>query len=250
MTEVLRQEYPRPQMVRPVWENLNGEWDFAFDFGRTGRERNLPNAGVLERKILVPFCPESRLSGIEYKDMIAAVWYRRTIVITGEQRKGRVLLHFEAVDHRCHVWVNGQEAGEHTGGYTPFTFDITKAVVEGENNLVVYAEDDIRDPLQPRGKQAEHIASVGCNYTRVTGIWGTVWLEFVPTAYITSYRCTPEVDNSSVVFDVNMQGITGNGTLCVIASYQGKTMGQRQVTVSGSSVRLELFWMNYISGSL
>lgn len=241
MTEVLRQEYPRPQMVRPAWENLNGEWDFAFDFGRTGRERNLPNAGVLERKILVPFCPESRLSGIEYKDMIAAVWYRRTIVITEEQRKGRVLLHFEAVDHRCHVWVNGQEAGEHTGGYTPFTFDITKAVVEGENNLVVYAEDDIRDPLQPRGKQAETYASVGCNYTRVTGIWGTVWLEFVPTTYITSYRCTPEVDNSSVVFDVNMQGITGSGTLCVIASYRGKLMGQRQVTVSGSSVRLELF---------
>lgn len=240
MMEVLRQEYPRPQMVRSSWKNLNGEWDFAFDFGKTGRERNLQNAEVLEKKIRVPFCPESKLSGIEYKDMIAAVWYRRTIVITEEQKEGRVLLHFEAADYHCHVWLNGKEVGEHVGGYTPFVFDITEAAVTGKNNLVVYVEDDIRSTMQPRGKQSESYASEGCNYTRVTGIWGTVWLEFVPEAYISSYRCVPDAENGSVAFEVNVQGIKGSGSLCVKASYQGKAMCQRKVKVSGSTVRLEL----------
>ena len=124
-----RPEFPRPQLVRDTWMNLNGKWDFLFDFGNSGCARGLMNGDVFDsgdvREITVPFCPESRLSGIGYTDFIAAVWYRRHFEISEKQLRGRVLLHFGAVDYRCVVWINGREVGSHRGGYSSFTFDIT-----------------------------------------------------------------------------------------------------------------------------
>ena len=184
MNNIPRCEHPRPQMRRKNWMNLNGEWDFGFDFGNSGISRKLFEKTELDRKIIVPFCPESELSGIGYKDFIPAVWYLRAFELTDAQRDGRVLLHFGAVDYECHVWVNGKEAGIHKGGYTSFRFDITQLTVTGENRVTVYAIDDQRSGKQCRGKQTGLIHSFGCEYTRTTGIWQTVLLEFVPSEYI------------------------------------------------------------------
>ncbi|MBQ7929980.1 MAG: beta-galactosidase, partial [Clostridia bacterium] len=178
MMAIPRPEHPRPQFVRDAWMNLNGEWDFQFDFGNSGRYRalwkseNFMNGET--RKITVPFCPESRLSGIGYTDWIAAVWYRRTFDLTKEQLDGRVILHFGAVDYHSIIYVNEYKVGEHTGGYSSFELDITKAVKEGENLIIVYAEDNNRTEKQPYGKQSLRYESSGCSFTRTTGFWQTV----------------------------------------------------------------------------
>ena len=171
MCAMPRPEYPRPQFARENWQNLNGFWEFEQDPGASGRER-----GMVDRKepyssrILVPFCPESVLSGIGCTDFMPAVWYRRTFDLPGEALEGRVLLHFGAVDHDCEVWINGQSVGTHRGGYTPFVFDITKQVRAGDNTVTVFAQDDTRSPLTPSGKQSTRYHSAGCHYTRTTGI--------------------------------------------------------------------------------
>lgn len=234
-----RNEYPRPQMFRQTWVNLNGEWEFEIDFGKTGRERKLQDAEHLSGRITVPFCPESKLSGVEYKDFMHAVWYNRTFRLDEAVSDRRILLHFEAVDHYCEVWVNGHKVGSHTGGYTPFCFEITSAVREGENLITLYAEDDCRDPMQPRGKQAESFYSQGCDYTRTTGIWQTVWLEFVPKTYLRSYRCDSDIDNSCVHLELRLEGY-GSKTVTCVASYQGKEVGCNVKKTCGNAVRMEI----------
>ncbi|WP_228029944.1 sugar-binding domain-containing protein [Paenibacillus glucanolyticus] len=124
-TTVPRPEYPRPQWVRPDWINLNGSWQFEIDHARSGKERGYPEIGhQLSGTITVPFCPESKLSGVEYKDFMAGVWYKREFTVP-ESWNGRTLLHFGAVDYETEVWVNGVSIGTHRGGYTPFSFDIS-----------------------------------------------------------------------------------------------------------------------------
>nr|NIR02503.1 beta-galactosidase [Gemmatimonadales bacterium] len=164
--DVPRPEYPRPQWRRPDWLNLNGEWEFEEDPGLSGESRGLPSAGSLRGRILVPFCPESGLSGVGNTDFIPSVWYRRTFRVPDAWERCRVLLHFGAVDYDAAVWVNGSLVGAHRGGYTPFKFDVTESLREGENELIVRAADDTRNPLQPVGKQSERYQSYGCHYTR------------------------------------------------------------------------------------
>ena len=126
---ISRQEYPRPQFVRDSWENLNGTWEFEMDLADSGAARGMEKAeAAFSKQINVPFCPESELSGIGNKDFMAAVWYRRIIRIPAEKLSGRVLLHFGAVDYECTVYVNGEKAGTHRGGYSSFCFDITEHV--------------------------------------------------------------------------------------------------------------------------
>lgn len=193
-----RPEHPRPQFYRESWKNLNGYWDFDFDLCDSKKVQRWAEQEEYPHKILVPFCPESKLSGIEYTDYMEAVWYKRTVSMTKEELQGRVLLHFGAVDYECEVFMNGTSVGKHVGGYTSFTFDVTEALKEGENTLVVYAADHIRSNLQPSGKQSKEWASEGCYYTRTTGIWQTVWLEFVPAIYMTSMEAIPDPDNGCV----------------------------------------------------
>ena len=234
-TFIPRSEYPRPQMTRPDWQNLNGEWDFLFDFGNSGVERefyldeNFNKRDI--QKITVPFCPESKLSGIEYTDFMAAVWYRRKICLSKEQIKGRVLIHFGAVDYRAKLWVNEQYVGTHVGGYSSFSFDITKFVNEGENVLVVYAEDDNRSQRQPHGKQSRPYYSKACDYTRTTGIWQTVWLEFVPKEYVKSYRVYPNIDDQSLRVEIKTNAENGKKAT-LKAKYNGKELGKAVATVS------------------
>lgn len=234
MAAIPRPEHPQPQMQRENWMNLNGEWDFAFDFGNSGIDRKFYETGEFDRKIIVPFCPESTLSGIGYTDFIPAVWYKRTVSLTKEQLNGRVLLHFGAVDYECHVWVNNEKAGTHKGGYTSFTLDITKYVSEGENTLTVCAQDDTRSGRQPHGKQSGFYYSRGCDYTRTTGIWQTVWLEFVPEAYIEKVQFYPNIADNSVTIKAVVKG---DGTLYAEAFYENECCGTAQAEVcAGNAV--------------
>ena len=238
MNSIPRSEHPKPQFRRDSWMNLNGQWAFEIDNGRSGKARGL-NAmdAQLSGRIIVPFCPQSELSGVNHKDFLSGVWYRRTFELTKEQLSGRVVLHFGAVDYRCEAFVNGVSVGTHTGGYVSFCFDVTGAVHEGENVITVYAEDDERDPLIPRGKQSELFYSHGCDYTRTTGVWQTVWLEFLPETHIEKIRIFPNVETGS--FDVEAL-LKGTGTLAVEASYEGRPMGAVSVNADGGLVRLHL----------
>lgn len=190
-----RSEYPRPQFARADWLCLNGEWQFEIDQGDSGLER-----GLLERdlnsRIIVPFCPESRLSGVENLDYLNAVWYRRSVTIPQAWAGRRVLLHFQAVDYDATVWVNGAEVGRHRGGFSPFTCDLSGAAAPGETITLVVRARDSAVPPQPRGKQAREYGAHGAIYFRTTGIWQTVWLEPVPDHALKRPRITPDVANS------------------------------------------------------
>ena len=235
-----RPEYPRPQFVRDKWMNLNGTWQFVMDMDNTGRERKLFQTEQFlhefQREILVPFCPESRLSGIGYTDFIPAVWYRRTMELQEEYLTGRTLLHFGAVNFHAVVWVNGQQAGEHRGGYAPFSLDVTKLVHPGDNELIVYAENNVRSRMQPCGKQAISRESQGTSYTRTTGIWQTVWLEFLPDDYICSAKITPLVQNEQAL--VQME-IRGGSTVTAQVFLDGKAISESSVPiVNGQAVMM------------
>ena len=225
---ILRAEHPNPQWERETWKNLNGPWEFEFDFGCSAVERRLWEKKRFDREILVPFCPESRLSGIGYTDFISGVAYRRNFELSQEELSGRVLLHFGAVDYEASVYVNGTLVGSHKGGYTSFCFDITKHVAPGPNTLFVAVKDDIRSGLQPKGKQAHLYASSGCDYTRTTGIWQTVWLEFVPERHIQSAKYYPDPANGKVTVTGLVQG---QGTLQLTALWEDKPVGEAALSV-------------------
>lgn len=207
MVQIPRKEYPRPQFERENWLNLNGEWAFEMDNGRSGEARGLYQEGAaLADKILVPFCPESELSGIGHKDFMYGVWYKRTVSLTEAQLSGRAVLHFGAVDYHCKAYVNGVLAGEHKGGYVSFAFDVTALLRPGANEITVYAEDNTRDRLIPSGKQSHEFKSFGCFYTRTTGIWQTVWMEFLPTEHIERVKYYPNIADGSVTVEAALCG--------------------------------------------
>ncbi|MBE6768362.1 MAG: beta-galactosidase [Ruminococcaceae bacterium] len=199
-----RPEYPRPQFVRDSFINLNGEWQFGMDADLDGIPAPQDPAVTLPRTITVPFCPESVLSGIGHTDFIQNVWYRRTF--TRPATDGRVLLHFGAVDYLATVYMNGQKAGTHRGGYTPFTLDITGLLRDGENDLAVHAFDDTLDGLQASGKQSVWPQSRGCHYTRTTGIWQTVWMECVPSVYLKRVKTQTDYHSGTVTFESLIEG--------------------------------------------
>ncbi len=232
-----RQEHPEPQFFRKNWLNLNGEWDFDFDFGLSGVERKWYENDSFSKKINVPFCPESKLSGIEYKDFMPGVWYLRKFEIPSEWKGGRVFLHFGAVDYFTKVFVNKQEVGAHKGGYTSFKFDITDYLQDGENTITVYAEDDVRSKKQPKGKQSSKFYSAGCNYTRTTGIWQTVWLEHTPESYIESFKFYPDVNNQKLGFEVKTKGC---GNLTVKTSFDGRPTGECTLSAVADTVYGEI----------
>ena len=229
-----RNEYPRPQFVRNNWQNLNGEWQFEFDFGVSGKSRDMVNLPY-SKTIIVPFCPESKLSGIEYVDFIPAVWYRRTFNVDSDTNSKRLLMHFGAVDYHTEVFINGKSVGTHRGGYTPFEFDITKYVENGENTVVVYAIDDTRSPLQASGKQSTRYANAGCHYTRTTGIWQTVWTEVVPLSYIKNVKMTPDVDNECLHVHIDCAGDRAYRVKAEV-SYKGEFVSSCECAVNGRNI--------------
>jgi len=207
--EIPRPEHPKPQFYRDRWINLNGEWNFAFDFGVSGIEKGWhKDPSQLDKKIVVPFCPESKLSGINYTDFIPAVWYHRTVKIPENWNGSRVFLNFGAVDYDCRVWMNGTLVGRHYGGSASFSFEITNQLTRENNDIVVFVTDDIRSGNQPSGKQSNQLEHYSCFYTRTTGIWQTVWLESRPNAYIESVKIIPDLDNSRFVLTPVIENYT------------------------------------------
>ncbi|MBO4407177.1 MAG: beta-galactosidase [Clostridia bacterium] len=233
-----RREHPKPQFERENWLNLNGAWQFEIDDARSGQERGLFEEGrALSGTINVPFCPESRLSGVEHKDFMAAVWYKRKVVLAEDQTKGRVILHFGAVDYLATVYVNGKEAGTHKGGYVSFSLDVTALLRAGENEIAVYAEDDVRSKVIPSGKQSERFASYGCMYTRTTGIWQTVWMEFVPEEYVLSARYLTDIHQGTLTLTAK---VAGKGVLSAEAFWDGAKVGEAACEVTGDTATLTL----------
>jgi beta-galactosidase/beta-glucuronidase len=192
-----RPEYPRPQFQRHEWINLNGTWTYTFDPGKSGVQRGLAQSTGFDGQIVVPFCPESSLSGVGHKDFIEMMWYQRRIKIPAAWAGKQILLHFGGVDYESEVFIDGQPVGRHWGGTASFTHDITAAVTPGQSHsLVVCVRDDTRSGQQPGGKQCPDFYSRGCHYTRTTGIWQTVWLEPVHRCGIENVQIVPDLDGS------------------------------------------------------
>ncbi len=191
-------EYPRPQMKRKEWTNLNGHWDYAIT---SIDQKSIPSRW--DGRILVPYCLESKLGGVQrLLDGREALWYHQTLELP--QTSGRSLIHFEAVDYRCEVFLNGKSLLKHQGGNTPFSVDISSAAKEvGTNDLVVRVEDET-EKFQLRGKQV--LNAHGIWYTQVSGIWQTVWLEQVPSTYIEKIKLETRADSGEIDVRLQVQG--------------------------------------------
>ncbi|MBQ6118426.1 MAG: glycoside hydrolase family 2, partial [Clostridia bacterium] len=219
-------DYPRPQMRRDSFLNLNGLWDYAI----------LPKEETLtayQGKIVVPFSPEALLSGVNRTvTPDDCLYYRRTFAYhkTGD----RALLHFGAVDYECRVTLNGTEVGGHKGGYYPFTFDVTEVIREGENELRVSVTDPSETGSQASGKQTSKRGQIW--YTPQSGIWQTVWLEEVPDNYIVSVKLTPDIDTDVLQAEVTLSGEKTPVTFTVLEQGVKKTA----VTTSGRSASIKL----------
>ena len=204
---VPRPEYPRPQFVRSEWLNLNGWWQFRIDDQNIGMEQHWFTRTDFPARILVPFSLESKLSGIGDDGFHPCVWYHRSFTVPNAWSQKRILLNFGAVDYRAIVWINGIVSASHEGGHTPFSCDITGALVAGSNMIVVRAEDPPTDRYIPRGKQHWDATPASIFYARTTGIWQSVWLEPVAPSHIDSVRITPEIEgNVSVSAKISSPG--------------------------------------------
>ena len=212
-------EYPRPQMVRERWQNLNGLWDYTIV------ARNAPRPRDWDGKILVPFAVESALSGVKKPvQPDQRLWYRRTFTVPSAWQGQRLRLNFDAVDWQANVYVNGLHAGEHRGGYTPFSLDITDYLKpSGDQELIVSVWDPTDTGTQPRGKQV--LEPRGIWYTAVTGIWQTVWIEPVPQVSIARLKLLPDIDNEKLIVTVLTTGEASSLEVRAEASDGGAKVG-------------------------
>ncbi|MGH7920738.1 MAG: sugar-binding domain-containing protein, partial [Candidatus Dormibacteraceae bacterium] len=204
MQDPPRPEHPRPQLVRDRWLNLNGEWEFEIDRGDSGHERGLL-ARALSARILVPFAPESPLSGIGEQDFLQAVWYRRSFTVPAGWADAHAHLRFQAVDYDATVWCDGREVGRHRGGATPFGCDLGRLEPGSTHEILVRARDDHR-PAQPRGKQSQRLRPWSVFYPRTTGIWQTVWLEALPETWLDRPRFTPDLPGGMLRLEQRVRG--------------------------------------------
>ena len=241
LSDVLRSEHPRPDAFRENWMTLNGEWQFEIDAAGDGVKRGLITNKDLASKITVPFCPESKLSGLGLGNAqyLKDIWYRRLFELPAAMRGKRLLLHFGGVDYKAWVYVNGQLAGTHVGGSAAFAFEITSLLKQGTNEVVVRVFDDLRNGLQPGGKQA-YTTSKGCVYTRTTGIWQTVWLEAVGSSYVERFSVVPDPEHSRVLIEAEVNGSDADLKLMAEAFADGKRVGTDSATGAWRDRRLVL----------
>lgn len=226
----VHQEYPRPQMVRKAWQNLNGRWDYSI------LPLNAEQPFEWQGKILVPFPVESALSGVSKSvSDTQTLWYHREFNVPVKRADQRWLLHFGAVDFEATIWVNEMEVATHRGGYDQFSIDISSALNEGESQtIVIRVWDPTSSGTQPRGKQVNDPGGIW--YNAVTGIWQTVWLESVPQTYIRSIKITPDLDNSSVDISANLNSENADYSLEVRAKSGWRTIAKG----TGKNVRLNI----------
>lgn len=234
--------YPNPQFERNNWQSLDGEWSCGYQkagrkkykFGIT--EKNVSSMrSELNCKINVPFCVESKLSGIGYTGFINRVWYQRNVEIN--KGDGRVFLHIGAADNVASIFVNDKLVGTHKGGYTPIRLDITDYAVDGENDIFIVCEDDVKAPMVIRGKQSEKLKSHGCDYTRTTGIWQSVYLEYTPKDYIADFKIFPDAKHSMVTVQVSL---VGQQDLWLEAFYEDELVGSAHAEESSGTVTLQI----------
>jgi beta-galactosidase/beta-glucuronidase len=224
-------EYPRPQLVRGNWKNLNGLWNYAI------KPKSEDKPATWDGQILVPFAVESALSGVGRnvgKDNV--LWYNTSLTLPSTMQGKKILLHFGAVDWRTTVYVNGQEAGSHEGGFDPFTLDITALVKKGKQDIVVRVWDPTDEGVQPRGKQVKR--PEGIWYTPVTGIWQTVWVEAVADTYIAGTKQTPDIDQESLTITANVQNAKA-GDVVTVAAFDGSTKVAESI-MSGENTVLKI----------
>lgn len=233
---MIKPEYPRPQLVRQSYINLNGEWEFEIDNSLSAKEKEIYKRH-LTGKITVPFCPESKLSGVENKDYINKVWYRKDFDAKCDGK--RLIVHFGAVDHEAELFVNGEFAASHKGGYTPFDCDITDYVKDGKNYLVLSAYDNAKDRTYGSGKQCPLLRSASCFYTRTTGIWQTVWLEYVDNTHIEKMNIYPNISDTSVTLEVF---VSDPKAACIDAGifFDGRLCGKKKVSVTSKRVSVNI----------
>ena len=224
---VPRPEHPRPDLQRENWMTLNGEWQFEHDKEGDGDARGLTYGQNLNAKIIVPFCPESKLSGLAIPTTVHMknVWYRRTFELPPSMKGKRVRIHFGGVDYRAWVFINGQPAGMHVGENVDFALEVTSLLKPGANEVVVKVLDDCWSSPQPSGKQSNADKSAGCFYTRTTGIWQSVWLEAVGSSFVESISVVPDPDNSRVLIQAKINGMDKDLTLRAEAFANGKLTG-------------------------
>lgn len=238
--DIPRPEYPRPQFERAEWINLNGTWTYEFDLSNSGKNRQLTTAKQLSNTITVPFCPESKLSGVNHTDFIEQMWYQRSISIPENWKNKKIMLNFGAVDYHAEIYIDGNYLGNHDGGSSSFSLDITPAVEPGNtHSLVVFVADKTRSGLQAVGKQSTQYNSYGCFYTRVTGIWQTVWLEAVSPYGLRSARTNPDIDQQQLIVTPEFYRSSNDETL-EITLYDNSRQVSRKVVKcnNGSSVVL------------
>ena len=225
-------EYPRPTLVRPAWQNLNGHWNYAI------RPADAPQPELFDGKILVPYPVESSLSGVQRRLAENEVlWYERRFTVPAEWRQGALLLHFGAVDWEADVYLNGIRVSGHKGGYTAFSIDIAPYLTRGEQTLAVRVADPTDRGTQPRGKQVTEARTIW--YTPVTGIWQTVWLEPVPESRIASLRTTPDIDTKSLTVEAAIVGARRGDIVEITLRDNGRTVAEARAA-AGEPLRLTL----------
>lgn len=225
----MKELHPRPQFTRNDWESLDGEWQFAFDDKNIGEVNDWSNGIPKDKTIQVPFSYETKKSGIKDPSHHPVVWYERTINMAHDKN---VLLHFEGADYDTTLWVNGLKVGNHQGAYTAFVFDITNYVHQGENQIVVKVEDSI-DCAQPRGKQRWLKDNFGCWYVQTTGIWKTVWLEYVSPIHMDYVKMTPAYDKGEIAVELYTNKLHSDANITASAeiTFEGKVINKVMVNV-------------------
>jgi beta-galactosidase/beta-glucuronidase len=241
-------DYPRPQFVRTNWMSLNGKWDFCFDDDVRGEGENWFGEIPPGLSITVPFTYETKASGIGEESFHSCVWYQKLFSIPQDARRKRLILHFQAVDYLAKVWINGNYVGQHEGGYAAFSFDITDFVNPDEENRLVVEVLDSDSCTQPRGKQRWVKNNFGCWYVQTTGIWQSVWLEYVEPQRIDSVRMTPDIDTNSISFEYKVLGAEKGNDLQLKTHirFNGKSVKEIQSKVERS---IFSFDVNLISES-
>ncbi len=237
-----RKDYPRPQFVRANWTNLNGDWDFSFDDENRGEAEKWYELFPIDRTILVPFTYETKLSTIREESRHDAVWYHRKLnICEKELAENKPVLHFEGSDFHTKVWVNGKLAGSHRGGYSRFSFDISALVRDGENEVTVKAEDSF-DASQPRGKQRWKKENFGCWYVQTTGIWKTVWMEYIPKVCLDKVKITPVLPEQAVELEFEVYSDHYGEALGVeaIITFDGEFVNKALISVPSRRISAKL----------
>lgn len=243
-------DYPRPQFVRQDWLNLNGEWQFRFDDNNAGEQLKWQEKFQGTHKINVPFTYETKASGIGEEAFHPYVWYNRSVPIPAEAAGKRVLLHFQAVDYVAKVWVNGEMAGQHQGGYAAFSFDITPYLTFGADNQITVKVEDSNSCTQPRGKQRWTRDNFECFYVQTTGIWQTVWLEYASEQRLDAVKMTPDIDHNLIRFDYEVNGVDAGKDLRLeaIVTLKDKPVKRVSLTVDRPCLTVEVDLIHEANG--